>query len=315
MSSILLTNLRSINNKYDELRCHVLTQSPDILVCTETWLSSATPESAFNIGGYNCFRTDRFGGSRHGGVAVWIKSHFRAQRVPFFLFEQAEVCVVQLASVKLLCIGIYLPPGILSQSFGSFCERFTSYLDDVLMKFPHHRLIVAGDFNQYDRTFLTTTFSLVNIVNEPTRLNASLDQIFVDKDIAESLPEYHVEIGPPIGTSDHCTVYAKFEDIVSDDTRRKRIFYDMRQSHVIEFERRFVANDFHAFYTEEDINKKCELFYDFLYDALQVILSRTIYLSEKDAQWMTPFIKHLINSRWEAYRSKDWALYNSLKSR
>ena len=313
MPAILLTNLRSINNKYDELRCHVSSQTPDVVVCTETWLNSNSPISAFSMGGYDCHRTDRLNGSCRGGVALWTKSHFRARKVPFLLFEQAEVCLVQLPYTRLLVIGVYLPPGISSPMFKNFCDCFTSTLDDILLKFPSHRLIVAGDFNQYDRSFLSSTFSLINIVNEATRSNSSLDQIFIDKEIVKKFSDPHVEIGPPIGGSDHCTVYARFRNSADSNQSRKCTFYDMRETYVMDFERCFISNDFHRFYSEEDINKKSELFYEFMHDALQAIPSRTIYFSDSDAPWITPLVKHLINLRWDAFRSRNWTVFNYLK--
>ena len=48
-------------------------------------------------------------------------------------------------------------------------------------------------------------------------------------------------------------------------------------------------------------------------EALQIIPSCEVYFTTSDAPWFTPIIKCLINKRWEAFRSRNWSLYNSLK--
>ena len=68
LPSIFVTNLRSIRNKFDDFLCQILTQSPDPIICTETWLNSNSPVAAFNVPGYSCFRTDRANDARGGAV-------------------------------------------------------------------------------------------------------------------------------------------------------------------------------------------------------------------------------------------------------
>ena len=144
--NILLSNLRSINNKFDDLQCQVLTLNPDVIVCTETWLDSNTPSEAINICGYDINRTDRLGESGRGGVAVWTKRYLRAKKLAFTTFDKTEMCCVQIPSMNILIIGIYLPPGIVSSVFMTICEISTETLDNILIDFSHHKLIVAGDF-------------------------------------------------------------------------------------------------------------------------------------------------------------------------
>jgi hypothetical protein len=89
--------------------------------------------------------------------------------------------------------------------------------------------------------------------------------------------------------------------------------FDLRESHVLAFEKRFLSNDLESFYSCENIDEKCNMFYDFMHDAMSVIPQTMILITNSDAPWMTPFIKFLIDNRWKAYRRRNWTLFNSFK--
>lgn len=315
MPSILLTNLRSICNKFDELRVLLVMKNPDLVICTETWLTSGFPNEAFDLSGYSCYRTDRFCESGRGGVIVWAKKYLQSNAALFQKFQEAEICCIQTSFPKLIVVGLYLPPGISSTTFRSICDKIRNEIDDFLIEHPHHKLIVAGDFNRYDMTFLTSGFSVRNIVNGPTRLDATLDLIFVDKCLQSHYNESMVCIGPPVGSSDHNVVFVKPKVLEDNQDVRKHVVFDLRESNVIEFERRFVSNNFDGFYSCSDVNEKCNMFYDFIYRALCEIPRNEVLLTNRDAPWMTPLVKLLIDRRWEAYRQRNWVSYNALKGK
>lgn len=309
-----MTNLRSIRNKFDEFCCQLLSLNVDVAICTETWLSSNDLNDAFNVKGYVCHRTDRRNDRGRGGIALWTKNKFCSRKLLHFPeFDSFEVCCAELASVNLLIIGIYLPPGVAAASFNNFCDVFAAHMDEVLTRFPLHRLIVAGDFNQYNRSFLTANLSLVNIVTKATRLDANLDLIFVDKRIVDSYDPAKVVIGPPIGRSDHRTVFAVAEMQMKRREVKRHVLWDLRLSNVIAFEQRFLSHDFAVFYSSENVEEICRMFYEFMYEAMRAIPQHVIFITSTDAPWMTPMIKFLIDSRWLAYRSRNWAVYNTLK--
>ena len=313
MPNIFLTNLRSIRNKFDDFYYQLLALNADIAVCTETWLSSCDPIEAYSVNGYNCFRADRANDSGHGGVALWIKSNLRAQKMSFLSFDFLEICAIQIFSLNLIVIGVYLPPGIARSVFRQFCDCFIQSVDGVLNQLPDFRLIVAGDFNQYDRSFLSLNLSLCNIVTGCTRLNANLDLIFVDKRVCSMYDPKNVVIGPPIGSSDHRSVFVATQRASKKRIITKHVIFDLRLSNILAFEQRFLSHDFSVFYSSVDIEEKCKIFYEFMNDAICVLPQHVVFLSSCDQPWMTPFIKYLINSRWHAYRNRNWTLYNKLK--
>ena len=90
MPNILLTNLRSICNKFDDLCVQVLIKNPDIIICTDTWLKSDIPIEAFDLSGYSSHRTDRMGDSGRGGVMIWTKHRLHSKSLIFPSFPEAE---------------------------------------------------------------------------------------------------------------------------------------------------------------------------------------------------------------------------------
>ena len=313
MPNIFLTNLRSVCNKFDDLRIQVIRKNSDIVICTETWLTSNSPVEAFSISGYSCYRTDRANDSGRGGVMMWVRNSMRPEMLPFPIFQEAEVCCIKTALPRLVVVGLYLPPGIESQKFRAFCDTFSDTIDDLLADLPTHRLLVGGDFNRYDRHFLSTRFSLRNIVNGPTRLDAILDLIFVDKSLKEHYDETLVEFGPPVGNSDHNVIFAKSKKVAKEREVRMHTVFDLRESFLFEFERLFLSQDLGKFYSCKNVEDKCKLFYEYLENALRAIPQNEVVLTDTDAPWMTPLVKLLIDRRWDAFRKRNWGLYNFLK--
>lgn len=285
----------------------------DIAICTETWLTSNDVTEAYGIDGYNCHRTDRIDDSGHGGVALYSKKKFHAKEIILPEFKYFEICAVKLKFPNMIVIGMYLRPGIDVGSFETFCETFIKTVDDVQGHLPYHNLLVAGDFNQYDRSFLTSQLSLFNIVLGPTRINASLDQIFVDVSFRELYDPKNVTIGPPVGSSDHRTVFVANTCAAKKRVITKHVLFDLRLSNILAFEQRFLSHNLDLFFSCKDIEQKCAMFYDFLTDAMTVIPKKEVFMKSDDAPWMTPFIKFLIDARWSSYRTRNWAAYNHLK--
>lgn len=135
----------------------------------------------------------------------------------------------------------------------------------------------------------------------PTRLNASLDHTYVDNALFPTYNPDCVEIGPPIGRSDHRTVFVSGDNANKSRSVRRHVVHDFIESHIVAFEKHFLTGDLHVFYSETDIDKKCDIFYRIMSDAMTEIPTRVVLLTDRDVPWMTPFLKNLIDQRWQAY--------------
>jgi len=70
-------NARHITNKTDGLGAWISTWNYDVVAVTETWLKEGQ-DWQLNIPGFTCFRQDRGGCKRGGGVALLVKENITA---------------------------------------------------------------------------------------------------------------------------------------------------------------------------------------------------------------------------------------------
>ena len=69
---IMLTNVRSLNKKIDELTAISSIRNPSVICITETWLNEGVEDYLIAIPGYRVFRTDR-AGRRGRGEGMYLK--------------------------------------------------------------------------------------------------------------------------------------------------------------------------------------------------------------------------------------------------
>ena len=64
-----------------------------------------------------------------------------------------------------------------------------------------------------------------------------------------------------------------------------------------------------------NVQQKCDLFYEWIHDALQEIPYVFVEMTSKDKGWITPVLKHLIHMKHEAYRDRNYQLHNHYKAK
>ena len=69
------------------------------------------------------------------------------------------------------------------------------------------------------------------------------------------------------------------------------------------------------YFGELSIDRKWDMFYSMVDNALEKIPHTFVEMSRYEKPWMTPKLKLLINSRYEAYRTKDFTVFNHLKKK
>ena len=97
--SLLLSNVRSLFNKIDEIAMLLAQHQPHLAVITETWLDDDTPNAPLLLPNYNVFRQDRKKG-KGGGLLCYVYHDFSC--------EVIDIC--EISSVKsdseFLCLFI-----------------------------------------------------------------------------------------------------------------------------------------------------------------------------------------------------------------
>ena len=152
-----------------------------------------------------------------------------------------------------------------------------------------------------------------NRVRNYTRGNSILDQIWISEELEDTYP-LDVEVGPPLSTSDHGTVFLKSSLAVKQNAVIRTV-YDCRRSNVIQFLKRLSSASFMKVYDAINIDEKCQAFNEVFYDALSIISRREVFMTRHDKAWITPFLKLLIEDKWMAYREGNWTKYNHLKEK
>ena len=199
-------NIRSLFNKFEEIK-HILCKSQlDILCLTETWLDNTITDNELYINGYKIERRDR--NRTGGGVMMYIKEHlnYNLRKDISIIQPNIENIWIQIDWKKkskspFLISCIYRPPS-------SNVEYYNGILDMIeKASFEDKHIFILGDLN-YDYTineslcnnplhYIENLYGLSQLITKPTRVtNKSSTLIDV---ILSSKPEYH-----------HCTDVFRF---------------------------------------------------------------------------------------------------------
>lgn len=316
----MLTNIRSLPPKVDELKLTTDIRKPDVIFVTETWLDPSFPDSLVNLPDYFICRNDR-DNRRGGGTAIYIKNGINFEHLPpisvcDFVFENT---IINMKILKIFLFCVYIPPATNAQALNSIREAIVQWFDDLLSDHPDHNVIIAGDFNQFHVGHLCADLSLMDIIKQPTRKNNILDHILISEGLSESYDCELVAYDAPIGNSDHATITASPKKCLRQILNDQHIItiYDFRQSHLQQLTKSAEQINWKDLLNPAmNIDDMSEEITFQLYSLLTSSIPRkTVRMSPRDKEWMTPLTKSFINERWRAYREKDWQKYDRLKKK
>ena len=216
LPSIFLSNLRSINNKTDEL-FYLISNFRDYRDCsifcfTETWLENDTPNSSMCPDGFVPHRLDRSNelaekeGSG-GGICFLINDRWcdndKSKTIFEFCSHDLETLVVECKPTysprefsSIILVGAYVPGSVQSA-----VTTLASQISAIENSHPNSFVIVLGDFNQTSLTKELPNYK--QQVKCPTHeKNNTLDHCYCTIKNA-----YHAIPRPPLGLSDHFMLY------------------------------------------------------------------------------------------------------------
>ena len=294
------------------------------MVVSESWLHQDIATELVDMNGFQAVRCDR-NGRRGGGIIVWIRggvkfTHLRADCTP----NCVEAVWLHLPDNGILLCGIYVPPNIATCEKDAVSDYIIDCVDSFSRRYNTRNLIICGDLNTtyFDTEPICLELNLTNIVSTVTRPASGtiLDIVLVTSDLVGGLK---TEVGPPLHcdhprgvSSDHCTIRTVATNkIINNTTKSSKIVYDLRKSNIESFIDELLRIGFSDVYTTNNPDLKCEAFYNIVKAAMKVIPTKTVTISSKDKPWITPLIKSMITNRWNAYRKKNWPVYNHLKDK
>ena len=210
LPALLLSNVRSLRHKMDELQLMIQTDkdySDCSAIClTETWLDQSVPDQAVTLPGFTLHRSDRSsklsGKAKGGGVCIMINERWCTNST-----ELTHVCSPHLEYLTVKCrpsflprefasiimICVYIPP---EANANTTIAELANYVSSVENSHPDPAVIVLGDFNQTNLSSELPGYH--QQVNCPSRGTNTLDHCYTS--IREA---YRAFPRAPLGRSDH----------------------------------------------------------------------------------------------------------------
>ena len=80
-------NIRSMVNKFSEVKLFLASNSPDVLILSETWAHEEYPESFFSVTHYNHWRYDRQAmrpngkPKQGGGLCIYVYEKYDVTKI------------------------------------------------------------------------------------------------------------------------------------------------------------------------------------------------------------------------------------------
>ena len=217
--SIHYTNIRGLSSNLSSVEHHLSSNSPNILLLSETQLSNDVLTSPFFISNYNLHSRVRF----KGGVCAYSNINTPVARLkdlesPNFDVMWLKVCLP--TTTLVLCFA-YCSPN--STNFVSFFDYLNSCHETVTSSHPQAEILYLGDFNVHHREWLNSshtdsggiealTFSILNdleqIISQPTHIPDRYDHSanILDLFFTSNPSRCKCTISPPIGSSDHTLI-------------------------------------------------------------------------------------------------------------
>ena len=322
--SILLANVRSLDNKMDNIR---LLRSANrnvsnccVLLFTETWLNDNIPDSAVQLEQLTCYRADRAlvngGKTRDGGVCVYIRDAWCRDAVVVckhcsplaeFMIIKCRPFYLPREFTAILLVAVYIPPTPNSSDRNAaLCELYQA-ISEQQTAHPDGFTILAGDFNHADlKTFLP---QLHQHVDFPTRGDNTLDLVYTTHKGA-----YKASPLPHIGLSDHITVmlipaYRPRVKVTKPVQKQVRVWPEGASSALQDC---FDTTDWEMFKQAAthnnltDIQEYTDTVISYISKCIDdVTHTKTIIIRANQKPWLTGDVYRLLGARDNAYRAGD----------
>ena len=250
MPNFLVTNCQSLCNKMEEFEVIVRQNSIPVIAVTETW---NLDRLSGHMTGYEIFlstRADRGERRLVGDVALYIRKEIPSKLLPE-LFDPAYEVIWAFCKPKSLprpfsCIIVasvyYLES---ARNRGDLVFHLQTTIDHLRSIYSSPAFIIAGDFNQTKKSWLSSCLALKQVVHIPTHsLGGILDLILTNCDDFYSPP---LSLGP-VGMSDHNAILWKVRESLPKSKLSRVTVRPFTESAICEYGRWIGTYDFPQVY-------------------------------------------------------------------
>ena len=317
---VLLSNIRSLVPKFDELSMFLMLNRADLVAISETWLNEQIDSSFVSITGYDLYHLDRLSG-RGGGVCAFVSNNIPCKRRLDLEIANYECMWLWLRPYRLprplsaiLIAVLYCPPDTCADKQREFVHYLSETIDCVRDTSPDCGIIVLGDYNNLNVSDLLNQQNLIQVVKDPTRHNATLDLVVTNMQSWYNEPT----VIAPIGGSDHNTVlwYPKGVTNTTPDQKKQHCFVcRFPQSSIIAFGRWLTHQEWSCDYTSTSVHEQTLTFTNKILEAMDIFFPfKSVKLHNSDKPWMCSSLKHLILDCQNAFHSGNipqWKHYRN----
>ena len=319
LPNIFLSNTQSLMNKFDEAKIVFEQQSVDVGVITESWFKSSFEEHQLNISGYELFTKSR-DNMRGGGVAVYVRDSLPATAIDYIEVPNDLECVwVKIRPNRLprgisaiaVC-AVYITTDSPYQNLLE--EHLIQSIDLLRTKYPEIGIVILGDFNRMDIYPVTRGNDLSQLIDFPTRGDATLDLILTNHALKS---RYNKPIPmSPLGFSDHiCVLWKSQFQVKTKNTFKINKSRPLQKSGISAFGQWVQDQDWHEVLESCDTQTKADVFYSMLDIAIDSCFPvKKTKMHNNDKPWLTPHIKKLIHERQVAFANKDQQQWRKLRN-
>lgn len=328
--NIFYQNVRGLNTKLINFRSSIpLFICYDVIILTETWLSSDVHDSELGLNGYQIFRVDRnylnSNYSRGGGVLIAIKSYIKTSLIctNFNTLEQIYTLLF-INSFKILIGAVYLSPMSTLPDF----EAHTSSIEHLISSTNPTSILLCGDYNlplikwpksnqglfasgtmSNTSTNLVDSFSYYNFyqLNQvPNARGCLLDLVFSSFDT----PTVQLANTPIVSPdSYHPSLFVSFPfptPITAQDTHKYR---DYKSADYKSMLRYLGSLDWENTFSLYSIDDSAVVFNDALLSSINKFVPIKVFSPSKFPKWTSTILKNLIITKKKAH-----AVYKRTKS-
>jgi len=300
--SVFLLNATSLAkpNAIQLLETELLQMQCDTALITESWFTKHHQDAMLMIQGYSVYRRDRSFG-KGGGVCAYVRNHITCS-----IFVPSPNCGTRPDKPEILwleCIHnnnhhylacCYHPPKP-KYNTSMFIDLLTSDIDYINNFCDASVIIIAGDFNQLNTSFLETHHGLVQMVNSPTHCNHLIDKIFVSRPDVYSCDVYN-----SILKTKHSAAFLTCNQTapVRSQSKRKVQLYDMRAPNIDRLRYNLAAYPWSSLLQCNNIES---LYAHFVSSVLSILAAsvpcKNVVLGARDPEYITPLVKSLLRQR------------------
>uniref|UniRef100_A0A669BZP0 Reverse transcriptase domain-containing protein n=1 Tax=Oreochromis niloticus TaxID=8128 RepID=A0A669BZP0_ORENI len=304
----------------DELRLRITSRCLDycVMIITETWLDSFTPDTAIELAGHATFRADRnkeSGKKRGGGLLVFVNNNWCTNNTVKvvhccpdieYMMVQCRPFYLPRELTAITIIAVYVPP---QANAKSAMKLLQPSINKQLTTHPDCAMIVAGDFNHANlKSVLPGFFKNVSF---PTRENNTLDQVYTN------IPDaYKTTPLPHLGLSDHLSLslIPAYKPLIQRQKTSEKSVRVWTAEATTALQDCFDNTNWSVFAKGSDLEGHTSAVLSYIsFCTESVTTTKTVKVFPNQKPWLNSEVRALLRARDSAFKSGDQQVYKEAR--